>query len=1541
MINNDEQVHADEARESTVTDELRQIVKDQERPDSSAPADKDSVWDRLSGVAQKQPGETPESIFASAAPADATRSETNTTPDSGVTQLGVLRNETAAAEAALQRALLNQDHPDRVKLLQDKVEDFQRRLSEAEKNSEGQPCTILGVSPEAGASNTSEAAETIPTEQENGEKLIDGAWEGTFTFNGVKVGWGDTITYQEKDGDIIEAVVIGFVGLPGEEPQLALRSDAYNGLQFIVGRGNEFRVVNDPPAEPPEDPVEGPPQPPAPPTTPPGPPTSVPPGPPDAVPPTTPTEPPTEPKNPLLGATIGVADVRDSKFAKAHQEAEEELMKDKAELDAKMEAFYDKHPGVAKSTIGRGLLKMYYTARHPVETVWRQNIMRNATVQSRLYEFINGDRQDEIAFSDKTAQATIERLGGGQAAREAGRDGEAATLIHEGEKVQGETDPAVAAMKSQIADLCKQFATDPAMSREDFLEAKERIIVSGDWDHKRRDASGELIVDTVDNITQYAETLRAHFEHTRSMEDVDEALATMRFVTGEAKIGPRTETELPTTNRIIQKLQARGIGVVASEKTLAIAIAATGALLTRGSTSVASKALRYGTLGAGAGIAGIGAYKREMRTVATERAVTARQRATGEQGPSDDTNLETVPHREKLTETLQDLVPSVAIINGLDAAILAYPEDGTAIDRVQLNDMVAKLVEVRSRLQWGDLNKQDTIRFSSEDTMEEERLAIDTKVIILSSLLEDYYTAHPDLLPPGYSSIQEVIDQQAKLYKESQLEAAQAAGDEKFESFAKKRAVTKAALTVAGGVIGGWLVKEGLELADSKLGLGWLTETKGTPPRPMENSSHDVLGVNYDMPKDWRFDASPNGNGTAIFNTKGELVADGLHTTPDGGLTPDSIALLEGKGMKIETTLSTVADVPEQVHLDNNFIASQQPRIAREWMNNNTTEFDLNELRAYWRVEGDQLVLDAGKMRLGGSFRDGRYVDALAEFRKGNGKMLFSLDRTHQSQPIALDVLPDGTLRLPVNGPEVQTLFDLSGGDIKLKAAFWEVGTGNGVAADGRAKFDILATCVGEDRTTGVDVPVPRTKTLASTVITAMEPGSETTTVTDAPWFFVPIPLSRFGLEAIPPRRERQGEGAIIRSTNPDSSGAGQRAFNPTANDALIPLPPASDPLPAIGRGPIPFGEIGPGQVTDQDPSPGPLPEIPPVNPARGELTTGGAAIAEIPPRAESLARRINDREAATATAADMMRLAGLNADSEGFQDLCERVRSGLYSQSDLITMKAMLELAGARIGARADQDSFDATRDIMAATEYFNRLERQFNAERMDQLTLLYDVVDSVKKFDELGFKLERPQVAFGRLGNMIRRVQGGKQLKAEEYRWLTGVVQISSELTIAALHQTEERVKNASRSARERQHWQVEYDRRRERVRSLQSARENLLLRLMTLAGGGLAAESTPQQPASSPENTPTADAPQEVPEVQPTPVAQEGNTQAEAVTSDAVASPEPDQQAPSGETLAPPPTPPTDQIQMIGGRPNRVVTDPDGRIRFEPIETDQAAA
>lgn len=1193
------------------------------------------------------------------------------------------------------------------------------------------------------------------------------------------------------------------------------------------------------------------------------------------------------------GLTGDVIDVSRSTRAAAEHKAGQVLRESKLEMEAERKAFMDAHPKLADNAAGRILLNVISTAKHPVETVWRQNIFREYYRQKEVHKFLGGEKSDRIALGEDAKNATFARFEAADAARASGDTTTESVYRHANETLNEHDSPEVTAFKGELTSLFKEYSTGE-MSLEDFEEAKGRLIAEQTGIVKTRQVDGERVADTIDNLTKIAVDLRTIFEHTLSTDLIDQKLANLQLVTGEALVGPRAEVRKTSIDRIIEKTSSSKMGSLVNEQTIALAVAGAYALGTKGATSVAARAL--GTIGLGSVASGTVAYFRERGSNRQEFTEVEREIATGYQVEGSD--LDSSPVRARLTESLAGMTSAQDMVDGLQAKYDALPEadaegrvDVPPAQAAELLDMIA---QARARTMLGDTLGRDLIRYSSGETMESERLALDTHLINMTNFLREHYDVdHPDHRPEAFASFDELLDSKVKLIIEGDtdsstagLRAEIAAGDKSFESFSKNRAIKRALTTSAIGALTGLAVKEGIQFGSKELGLGHNVNVK--VPRPMENQKMEGFGTAYEYPKDWKLSYE---TGTITSVKSGNVIADHLTFKEHGGFSDASVEALRAKGYNIELQHAMVDGPPVEAKVNVDAFADAQGKVQRFWQDNNTSRFDKNELRTYIRKDGNDIVVDARSMSPNGSYHGGRFVDAQSQFADGQGKLLFSLDKNHQSTPLQMEIGRDGMVRIPADSDAARNLFKIEGDRVTSQSAFMEVATNRGTGSTGAQQFDVLSTVKGDGITELTSTSNPEPVTLTRTIMTVMGEKTETTTSgIEMPWLFVPW-SSRFGLENLPASQPSDGDGRrngeeegstnTPESSNPDQPTGVERPETGTGVGTAVVVfdgPPADDDTETprgIGRGldndVVISGtprELEPGAPTATGVATGATPQGPNNNPTP-ETDPEEVEVSQQPGRpdrveaAERAARVRHSGDVARVTE-QLLKEVGLDTDEVidgGLEKLQLKLRSYEYSTGDIATTRALLDRAEAMLTDDPTKDRKVSRDNLARVRSYLDTMESEYDPARLSRLSLIYAAKDTYQKIHAVRHALPVDMGARDavqqRFNRSLDRVRSGRELSPRTYQRMSGLLASSSELSTWILSTKRDEALAIETDAKKKREIKAQYNNRIKRSEAKIEA-QTIALGIVGIqlaqakSAGNQAAEAEPAEEETQVEST-----------------------------------------------------------------------------------------
>lgn len=151
--------------------------------------------------------------------------------------------------------------------------------------------------------------------------------------------------------------------------------------------------------------------------------------------------------------------------------------------------------------------------------------------------------------------------------------------------------------------------------------------------------------------------------------------------------------------------------------------------------------------------------------------------------------------------------------------------------------------------------------------------------------------------------------------------------------------------------------------------------------------------------------------------------------------------------------------------------SAQTHAIHRSWYDNDTKNFDKNELRTHWggekgtgiNAEG-KYVLDVGRMTPDGSSHAGMSANAQELLKEGKLKLLISASRETQNQVYEVPINADGQIVIDPNSDIGKMFFANVNGRAQFTGRFGEIGEDRG-----NNNFRILSTIEGGERGTVVN----------------------------------------------------------------------------------------------------------------------------------------------------------------------------------------------------------------------------------------------------------------------------------------------------------------------------------------------------------------------------------------------------------------------------------------------------------------------------------------
>ena len=777
---------------------------------------------------------------------------------------------------------------------------------------------------------------------------------------------------------------------------------------------------------------------------------------------------------------------------------------DKELQEIRKELFEPKNPSDSRfarlvQTVAKGVRS---TFRHPIKAFKykaRSTGTREATRQTYAKRHL--EASEGVDFHDALAGDVAKRL-------DLGGD-----FLQNGERLLGEDNSEVRAVKEAL-DVVFQQGIEGTTDRDSTLNDARRILAEAPW----LKGGSDQEVHMLKNLEEMYDRITIAVEHESGLAAID---AAYQLKVGEVTLGVNSEAHKTATDRIMEKLtNSRFKAFIVNEATIAIAV---GVVVNTAGYLARSKGSRYvaGALVGGpvgialvAGSAGLFAAARERTTLRQERALRMYQIASGQSEVANDSD--TAPRSTEVDASLYEMVSARDV---LDEFSKLTPDDPATLSSSEAREILASLVALRTNQSIGDESSIDLIKYSSEDMIESEKSLLMVARAEAEILLRNYYSNHPDELQKltiAGRNFDEKIAALTELSKADLSSDKITDRDKVFGKLTRKRAFRRGLATAgfagAGSYISAQVSEHFSHQIDGK------TVTTGTLAN--DPFTYSFKGDTINMPKGYTI------QGTSILDGNGKHIVDGLVPKADGGLSPESIALLDAKGIGVEQTVVMHDFVSTREVSYDEFVRLKPERfqqISREvWKNNDTTRFDLNELRGDFKLsENGDIVVATNRLTDTGSFGQGESVAAHSEQLAGRLKILITPDKGNQSSAIVLDVSSDGTTVIP-KGSDLYNLFKVdptatSIGQVKLDSGFLEIATPGGPTADGSQSFQILATQVGNNPpgtvliTENISTPVYQT-TLVVTEKTYI-PGSDFR----APFIPIAAPLPRRPLERIFP----------------------------------------------------------------------------------------------------------------------------------------------------------------------------------------------------------------------------------------------------------------------------------------------------------------------------------------------------------------------------------------------------------------------------------------
>ena len=741
---------------------------------------------------------------------------------------------------------------------------------------------------------------------------------------------------------------------------------------------------------------------------------------------------------------------------------------------------------------------------------YRQQYIREAQAQIEAGQDVLLHETGDTGQRTRAQMSTIERF-----------QSEHHEMLNRGagegsEKLAKDSELAVG-LKGVIRDF-----VEGKLTNEGLKEERNRVIEA--YRAKYGDAQvGEGLV-RIDNMLDIAESVKGAIEHGESLDNV---MANMKIITGEARTGARSEASHNRADKAIEWLGKRKILSVLPDSFIATATAVATGILKVGSTKTIGAVFQTLLPGVGSAvIAGV----REMVHLKKERNQHMREMAMGkEMTPAPEPKgrlgrfLRKIlgNRREQLEATRYSTESAVDLTNRLrdhQNNILMDDADrkpGQSRDDA-LREALAQLSAVEARTLIADTQKKDLISFSDVAKVNDERmqlaLARAELKVLLTKELDDATKARLQL--DINHTVNDLINNQAgatiDLIKEDI-----SAKDKAFRGLRNRRVAKMATIGLVTGLLMGMGAQEAVAAFDgTRVGVfeqmaGHQVDADGDQHQtllrglvhgdgpehyaastemgePANVGDHGTLQVS----KDHNLVRNPDGTFNLV-DPNGKASVENLKMNPDGTMPQESEDLLRSHGMNVDKSASytTQNEVRQQVGLDtfmeNRLNSGEAVHVTRDfWYDNNTAPFDKNELGLHrGGVGGTGINADGNyeivaEMKPGGSYHDDQVANFMELGRQGKLKITLSPTGDTQTTPLIVEMKPgmvpetqlDGSVKMVEKmigtiSPESNPgqFIAVENGRIELDGKYAEVSEMGQIDSQGVQHIRPLATWVGRD----------------------------------------------------------------------------------------------------------------------------------------------------------------------------------------------------------------------------------------------------------------------------------------------------------------------------------------------------------------------------------------------------------------------------------------------------------------------------------------------
>ncbi len=647
----------------------------------------------------------------------------------------------------------------------------------------------------------------------------------------------------------------------------------------------------------------------------------------------------------------------------------------------------------------------------------------------------------------------------------------------------------------------KQLIMDWATGKIDkaaFKAQEERLFhqLKGNQDDKEVKEN----VMHVSNLFEVAEQVKLAIKNQEFLENED---FEFDVVYGKSRAGVRSEEHFNKTERIMNKMLSSKVGQFANETTIAIALSCVASLAVKSIATLPGKIVPI--LGTALISSGFAKKREEMEQI-RKRTAHFREMAKGK--AFDEKRM---PVRAEMESTNYKTESAGDLLKNIDENLKILETNGEKLTSQELNSIFAELSKLEALVRLSDRRRIDMITYSDSTKVVEERKNLDIKGRLIKDALRKVFENGGNSIPNGLD-FDKYFDSLATTEENRMINEENTGIDAKDRDFNKiksekgNKAAWRAFKT---GIIVGTTFQEVSSLFTGRVGVieDIAHEIKGTGgvaagvgvedltmaayvkhliqgdlPKVNIGNIHEVLvgGNHIKLPEGVNMVKNPDGTYNLV-GSGGKVFGEHLTTNPDGTFTPEAKNILAHNGVNMDSHL-TDKTIHKSVSVDEHVknASGMKDVHHRMWMDNNTAEFDQNELATKWGgVNGTGIdangnyVLNVDHMSPDGSFHGDLSADAQELMKAGKLKMLFSMSDGTQNKVFEFTVTPQGEIIVPPGSDAGKLLFSNVSGHADFHGRFGEVaqdmGDGNYRmlgTLEGKGLKDVIDTVTSHNQET-------------------------------------------------------------------------------------------------------------------------------------------------------------------------------------------------------------------------------------------------------------------------------------------------------------------------------------------------------------------------------------------------------------------------------------------------------------------------------------------